>query len=257
MSDTINIDIIQQCEEVVVNISECGGGIQSIVAGANVTVDDTDPLNPIVSASGGGGGAVDSVNGQIGVVVLDTGDISSVSNSRYVTDADLVILSNTSGTNSGNETATTIGALINAAAAATPNDTDLVATAENAGLLKKITWTNVKAFLKTYFDTLYQTILVSGTSIKTINSTSLLGAGDISITPNATHTGEVTGATTLTVDKTAITNKTTVTIDTADYVLISDSSDSGNLKKGLVSDLGGFDDGDFTLVASFKSLYNY
>ena len=25
MSDTINIDIVQQCEEVVVNISECGG----------------------------------------------------------------------------------------------------------------------------------------------------------------------------------------------------------------------------------------
>lgn len=53
------------------------------------------------------------------------------------------------------ETATTIGALINGSAAATPNDTDFVATAESGGLLKKITWTNVKAFLKTYFDTLY------------------------------------------------------------------------------------------------------
>lgn len=31
-------------------------GIQSVVAGTNVTVDATDPLNPIVSASGGGGG---------------------------------------------------------------------------------------------------------------------------------------------------------------------------------------------------------
>lgn len=30
-------------------------GIQSIVAGTNVTIDDTDPLNPIVNASGGGG----------------------------------------------------------------------------------------------------------------------------------------------------------------------------------------------------------
>lgn len=39
-------------------------GIQSIVAGTNVTVDDTDPLNPIVSASGGGGtGTVESVTG--------------------------------------------------------------------------------------------------------------------------------------------------------------------------------------------------
>ena len=32
------------------------GGIESIVAGANITVDDTDPANPIISASGGGGG---------------------------------------------------------------------------------------------------------------------------------------------------------------------------------------------------------
>lgn len=32
-----------------------GGGIESIVAGTNITVDATDPANPIVSASGGGG----------------------------------------------------------------------------------------------------------------------------------------------------------------------------------------------------------
>ena len=39
----------------------------------------------------------------------------------------------------------------------------------------------------------------SGTDIKTVNSTSLLGSGDIAITPNATHTGDATGATALTV----------------------------------------------------------
>lgn len=32
-----------------------GGGIVSIVAGTGISVDDTDPLNPIVSATGGGG----------------------------------------------------------------------------------------------------------------------------------------------------------------------------------------------------------
>jgi hypothetical protein len=32
------------------------GVVQSIVAGTNVTVDDSDPANPVVSASGGGGG---------------------------------------------------------------------------------------------------------------------------------------------------------------------------------------------------------
>lgn len=33
-----------------------GGGVQSIVEGTGITVDDTDPANPIVSATGGGGG---------------------------------------------------------------------------------------------------------------------------------------------------------------------------------------------------------
>ena len=51
---------------------------------------------------------------------------------------------------------------------------------------------------------------------------------------NATHTGEVTGATTLTVDKTAITNRTTVTAAVGDLVMIADASDSNNLKNVTV-----------------------
>jgi len=30
------------------------GRLESVVAGTNVTIDDTDPLNPIINASGGG-----------------------------------------------------------------------------------------------------------------------------------------------------------------------------------------------------------
>lgn len=63
-----------------------------------------------------------------------------------------------------------------------------------------------------------------------------LYVGDV--TSNATHTGDVTGDTALTIDKTAITGKTAVTAVGADYVLISDTSDSGNLKKALISDIG-------------------
>lgn len=72
-----------------------------------------------------------------------------------------------------------------------------------------------------------------------------LYVGDV--TTNATHTGDVTGATALTIDPTAITGKTLVTAVGTDYVLISDTSDSGNLKKALASDLaggGGVSDGD-------------
>lgn len=92
--------------------------------------------------AGGGGGAVDSVNGEVGVVVLTTGDIAEDTNANYVSDAQLTVLSNTSGTNTGdNATNTQYSGL-----AASKQDT-----------------------------------LVSGTNIKTINSTSLLGSGDIII----------------------------------------------------------------------------
>lgn len=56
---------------------------------------------------------------------------------------------------------------------------------------------------------------------------------------NATHSGDVSGATVLSIQPAAITGRAAVTPDGADYVLISDSSDGSTLKKALVSDLGG------------------
>ena len=61
------------------------------------------------SLTGGGTGAVDSVNGQTGVVVLDADDIDDTTTSnKFVTAADLTKLSNTSGTNTGDETTLSI-----------------------------------------------------------------------------------------------------------------------------------------------------
>jgi len=56
---------------------------------------------------------------------------------------------------------------------------------------------------------------------------------------NATHTGEVTGSTVLTVDKTTITNKTIGTPESGDFFLFSDTSDSGNMKAADFSSLSG------------------
>jgi len=42
-------------------VPETTGGIESVVAGTNITIDNTDPLNPVISASGGGGGTTDTI----------------------------------------------------------------------------------------------------------------------------------------------------------------------------------------------------
>ena len=57
---------------------------------------------------GTGGGAVDSVNGETGVVVLDTSNIAETTDKNYVTDSEKVVIGNTSGTNTGDETTATI-----------------------------------------------------------------------------------------------------------------------------------------------------
>ena len=54
--------------------------------------------------------------------------------------------------------------------------------------------------------------------------------------------GDITvsaGGTTWTIDAGAVTAKATVTPDAADFILVSDTSDAGALKKALISDLGG------------------
>lgn len=63
------------------------------------------------------------------------------------------------GTNSGDETTTTLGTLINGATAkTTPVDTDYLPLMDSAAsnVVKKLSWSNVKATAKTYFDTIYQ-----------------------------------------------------------------------------------------------------
>lgn len=73
-----------------------------------------------------------------------TSDIADSTNKRYVTDAQLVVIGNTSGTNTG----------------------DNATNSQYSGLA-----------------TSKQDTLVSGTNIKTINSTTLLGSGNISVAP--------------------------------------------------------------------------
>jgi hypothetical protein len=72
---------------------------------------------------------------------------------------------------------TATGQIVALTGKTTPIDADVFLLEDTAdtNTKKKTTWANIKATLKTYFDTLYQEILVSGTNIKTINSTSYIG----------------------------------------------------------------------------------
>jgi hypothetical protein len=63
-----------------------------------------------------------------------------------------------SGSNTGDETATTLGTKINSATAkTTPVDADKFSIWNSVGgLLESVTWANIKATLKTYFDSIYE-----------------------------------------------------------------------------------------------------
>lgn len=104
----------------------------------NVIKDGLD----ITIGEGGGGSGVSSVNGETGAVVLTTADILDSTNKRYVTDSQQTILSNTSGTNTG----------------------DNATNSQYSGLASS-----------------KQDTLFSGTNLKTINGNSLLGSGDLVI----------------------------------------------------------------------------
>lgn len=78
----ISIEIVEdtpvQLEITTSGPAGADGVVQSIVAGSNITVNSTDPANPIVSATGGGGGGM-----QIGDEVIDANP-----NRALFTDAD-------------------------------------------------------------------------------------------------------------------------------------------------------------------------
>lgn len=97
--------------------------------------------------------------------------LANSTNKNLVTDAQLTVIGNTSWTNTGNETTTTIGTLINGATdKTTPVDADSVSIRDSVGwLMQKVSFTNIKAFLKTYFDTLY--VALSSVSVSALANT--------------------------------------------------------------------------------------
>lgn len=127
-------------------------------------------------------------------VTLTTADIADSTDKRYCTDAQKTVIGNTSGTNSGNETTTTIGTLINGATAKNPPiDADMIGLMDSIdNTLKKLSWVDIKATLKTYFDGLYSVVTTKGDLFSYSTAATRLGVGTAGqdLTPN---TAEATG----------------------------------------------------------------
>lgn len=97
-------------------ISGGGGGtgtVASVVAGTGITVNSTDPANPVIASSitqytdalAAAAAPVQSVNSHTSSVVLTADDIADTSTThKFVTAADKTVLSNTSGSNTGDQT---------------------------------------------------------------------------------------------------------------------------------------------------------
>jgi hypothetical protein len=139
-------------------VSDDGDGkwalYKATTAGINATyvkLSDPDLLNAIMSAS------------QIKAAYESNADTNAFTNALKAK------LDAISGTNTGNETAISIGALLaSVTSKSTPIDVDSISILDSVtGLLQRVTWANAKAVLKTYFDTLY--VLVK-TSITTLNT---------------------------------------------------------------------------------------
>jgi hypothetical protein len=107
-----------------------GGGIHKIQDATDVSYSNptegqalvwSTTLKKWIPGEAVGGGAVESVNGQTGVVELDYEDVGAEptkgEDDNYVTDAEKIVIGNTSGANTGDETQTTIKTKLGAATA--------------------------------------------------------------------------------------------------------------------------------------------
>ena len=94
--------------------------------------------------------AIESLETKVGVD--NSADASSLD--KKVSDLE----TNNTGVNTGDETSTSLGSKINSSTEKTaPVDADMVGLMDSgaSNILKKLSWANIKATLKSYFDTLY------------------------------------------------------------------------------------------------------
>lgn len=153
--------------------------------------------------TGTGGGAVDSVNGYTGTVVLDADDIDDTSTmNKFVTSSDLTNLSNLSGTNTGDQTSI-VGI------SGTKSEFDSACSDGNFIYSGDITQ---------YTDEMAQD------AVGAMVDSSLVYTDGTPLLQRAALTGDITASAGS--NSTSITTPSSVTVATDDKVLIKDTSNS-------------------------------
>jgi len=136
-----------------------------------------------------------------------------------------------------------VGAVLNAATAkTTPVDADTIPLSDSAasGALKKLSWANLKATAKTYFDTIYQAALgytpankAGETFTGNISAPNLSGTntGDQTISLTGDVTGSGTGSFAATIANDAVTYAKIQNVSAASQLLGRGSTGSGDVQE--------------------------
>ena len=186
-NDTISVDntVAMKTDIPTVNdsiITFTQGGITKGTITLNQSSNATIALD-----AGGTSSAVDSVNGQTGDVVLDASDVGALPDTTVIP-TKTSDLTNDSNFATVSQIPTNNNQLTNGAGYITATALNGYATQTWVGQQGYLTSSDLTNYVtnSTLTTTLadYQPLLVSGTNIKTINNTSLLGSGNITVLVN-------------------------------------------------------------------------
>lgn len=174
-----------------------------IIVGNNLTIAPDGTLDAI---GGGGGGAVDSVNGKTGSVVLTATDVGALPDTTTIPVVPTVVsaFTNDMGYITGidsSDVTTALGytpvnptSLATVATTGSYSDLSGTPTIGDGATTIQVNSTDIGTItanqtIGNLINILAQEPLVSGTNIKTINSNSLLGSGDLTVDGLPSQTG--------------------------------------------------------------------